>query len=211
MKKILIAVVAISTILTSCSGDKKKKVEAKEEVKVEKKVATHKVNLGTSILNWKGTKPGGAHNGTAALKEGSVVVKDGKITGGEFVIDMGSIKNLDIKNPKYGAKLVGHLTSADFFDVAKYPTSKFVIATVEENGGKLAVTGNLTIKDVTKSITIPATFSQADGVATFKSEAFNIDRADFNVKYGSKKFFDNLKDKFIDDLIEMSFEVKTKS
>ena len=48
-------------------------------------------------------------------------------------------------------------------------------------------------------------------VTTFKSEKFNVDRADFNVKYASKKFFDNLKDKFIDDMIEFSFTVKTKA
>lgn len=211
MKKMLIALVAISTVLVSCKGEKKEKVEAKEEVKVEKAVALNNVDLGASLLHWKGTKPGGAHNGTAALKEGSLLVKKGEIVSGEFVIDMGSIKNLDIKNPEYGAKLVGHLTSADFFDVATYPTSKFVITSVEKQDDKLAVTGNLTIKDVTKSITIPASLTEVEGVPTFKSEKFNIDRADFNVKYGSKKFFDNLKDKFINDLVEMSFEVKLKS
>jgi polyisoprenoid-binding protein YceI len=210
MKKILIAVLAISTALVSCKGEKKEKVEVKEEVKVEKTAAVNNVDLSTSLLAWKGTKPGGAHNGTAALKQGSLVVENGTITSGEFVIDMSSIKNLDL-SAEYGAKLVGHLASADFFDVAKFPTSTFVITSVDNKDGKLAVTGNLTIKDVTKSITIPATLSEADGVATFKSEKFNIDRADFNVKYKSKRFFDNLKDKFVDDLVEMSFEVKTKS
>ncbi|MFY0603040.1 MAG: YceI family protein [Flavobacteriaceae bacterium] len=210
MKKIVIAVIAISTVLISCKGEKKEKVEAKEEVKVEKVVAKNNVDVGSSLLAWKGTKPGGAHNGTVALKESTLVIENGEIKSGEFLIDMASIKNLDIKDPKYGAKLVGHLTSADFFDIATYPTAKFVITSSEKKEDKLAVTGNLTIKDVTKSITIPATLSEADGVATFKSDTFNIDRADFNVKYGSKKWFDNLKDKFIDDLVEMSFEVKTK-
>lgn len=211
MKKVIIAVVAISTILVSCKGEKKEKVEAKDEVKVEKVAVTNNVDLSASLLTWKGTKPTGAHNGTVALKESSLIVEKGIVSGGEFIIDMASIKNLDIKDAQYGAKLVGHLTSPDFFDVAKYPTSKFVITSVESKDGKLAVTGNLTIKDVTKSITIPATVTEANGVTTFKSETFNIDRADFNVKYGSKKWFDNLKDKFIDDLVEMSFEVKTKS
>lgn len=211
MKKVIIAIVAVSAILVSCKGEKKEKVEAKEEVKVEKVAVVDNVDLGASILNWKGTKPGGAHNGTVALKESSLVVENGKITGGEFVVDMATIKNLDIKNPEYGAKLVGHLSNADFFDVEKFPTSKFVITSVEEKDGKLAVTGNLTIKDVTKSITIPASLTQENGVNVFKSDNFNIDRADFNVKYGSKKWFDNLKDKFIDDLVEMSFEVRTKA
>ncbi|MEQ6123193.1 YceI family protein [Pseudotenacibaculum sp. MALMAid0570] len=211
MKKVLIAIVAISTVIISCKGEKKEKLEVKEEVKVEKAVAQNNVDLSASLLSWKGTKPGGAHNGTVALKESSLVVENGKISSGEFLVDMSSIKNLDIKSPEYGAKLVAHLSNEDFFDVTKYPTSKFVITSVEEKEGKLAVTGNLTIKDVTKSITIPATLSQENGVHVFKSETFNIDRADFNVKHKSKRFFDNLKDKFIDDLVEMSFEVRTKA
>lgn len=211
MKKVIIAIVAISTILVSCKSEKKDKVEAKEEVKVEKIAAVNNVDLSGSLMTWKGTKPGGAHNGTIAFKESTLVLDNGKITGGEFVIDMASIKNLDIKDAKKSAGIVGHLSGEDFFDIAKFPTSKFVVTSVADNAGKLAVTGNLTIKDVTKSITIPATLSEANGVTTFKSDLFNIDRADFNVKYGSKKWFDNLKDKFIDDLVEMSFEVKTKN
>ena len=211
MRKVLIAIVAVSALMVSCKGEKKEKVEVKEEVKVEKVVADNNVDLTASLLAWKGTKPGGAHNGTVALKPSSLVIEDGKVTGGEFTVDMSSIKNLDIKSPEYAAKLVGHLSNQDFFDVEKFPTSKFVITSVKDTDGKLAVTGNLTIKDVTKSITIPASLSEADGVYSFKSDTFSIDRADFNVKYGSKKFFDNLKDKFIDDLVEMSFEVKTKA
>ena len=53
--------------------------------------------------------------------------------------------------------------------------------------------------------------STESGVTVFKSETFNINRADFNVKYGSKSFFDDLQDKFIDDIIAMSFEIKTKA
>jgi hypothetical protein len=53
--------------------------------------------------------------------------------------------------------------------------------------------------------------STKGNVTTFKSEKFNIDRAEFNVKYASKTFFDNLKDKFIDDAIELSFTVNTKA
>ncbi len=211
MKKVIIAIVAVSTILTACKGKKKEKVEAKEEVKVAKVVAKNNIDITTSVLTWKGTKPTGAHNGVVSLKESTLTLENGVVTGGEFIVDMGTISNLDIKKPKGKAGLEGHLKSADFFDIEKFPTSKFVITSVEEKDGKLAVTGNLTIKDVTKSITIPASVSTESGVTTFKSDVFNIDRADFNVKYGSKKWFDNLKDKFIDDIVEMSFEVKTKS
>lgn len=211
MKKIILTLAVVASVLTACKGEKKERVETKEEVKVEKLAALNNVDTANSVITWKGTKPTGAHNGVILLNESSLLIENGTLTGGEFVIDMSSIKNLDIPADNDGnAKLVGHLTSADFFDVATYPTSKFVITNVEEKEDKLHVTGNLTIKDVTKSITIPAMLSKEGDTTIFKSETFNVDRADFNVKYASKSFFDNLKDKFIDDMMELSFTVKTK-
>jgi len=212
MKKLIVLAIALSTAFVSCKENKK--VDVKEDVKEEVKVvktasALNNVDLATSVLNWKGAKPTGEHNGTVALKSGGILIENGVVSAGEFVVDMSTITNLDMKGKEGAGKLEGHLKSADFFDVATYPTAKFVITKVEENEGKLSVTGNLNIKDVTKSITIPATLSEVDGNYVFKSDNFNIDRADFNVKYGSKSFFDDLKDKFIDDLVEMSFEVKT--
>lgn len=207
MKKLLVLAIAFSTVLVSCKDEKK--TEVNEEVEVIKTASDlNNVDVSTSVLNWKGSKPTGDHNGTVSLKSGGLLVEDGKITAGEFIVDMNTIVNLDMKGKKGATNLENHLKSADFFEVSVYPTAKFVITKVEENAGKLAVTGNLNIKDVTKSITIPATLSEVDGAYVFKSENFNIDRADFNVKYKSKKFFDNLKDKFVNDLVEMSFEVK---
>ena len=209
MKKVLIALVALSTILVSCNGEKKEKVVVNEEVTVEKTAIVTNVDLTTSMMTWKGTKPTGEHNGTVALKSGGLVVENGVLKEGEFVIDMSTIKNLDMAGSAGAGKIEAHLKNADFFDIAVYPTSTFVITSVLEVEANLAVTGNLTIKDVTKSITIPAKISSEDGVTTFTSALFNIDRADFNVKYGSKRWIEGLKDKFIDDLVEMSFVVKT--
>ena len=210
MKKIMMAVAIISTVLLSCKGEKKEKVVVKEEVKVGEATIVNNVDLTTSVMTWKGTKPTGSHDGTVAFKSGGMVVEDNVLKSGEFVIDMNTIKNLDMEGSDGAGKIVKHLKAPDFFDVEVYPTSKFVITSVLEVEGRLAVTGNLTIKDVTKNITIPATVSTTDGKTTFKSEVFNIDRADFNVKYGSKRWIEGLKDKFIDDLVEMSFTVVTK-
>ncbi len=212
MKKLVLAAVIIATAFTSCKESKKDKVEVKEEVKVEKvQKLVNNVDVSSSVLNWKGKKPTGEHYGVVSLKSGSLVVENGVLKSGEFLIDMTSIKVTDMpEDNEYNGKLVKHLSGADFFDVAVYSTAKFVVTKAENLEGKLAVTGNLTIKDVTKSITIPATISNVDGVDVFKSDVFKVDRADFGIKYKSKKFFDNLKDKFIDDLMELSFEVKTK-
>ena len=210
MKKIIMAVVIISTVLFSCKGEKKEKIVVKEEVKVEETTIVNNVDLTSSVMTWKGTKPTGSHNGTVAFKSGGMLLENDVLKGGEFVIDMNTIKNLDMVGSDGAANIEKHLKAPDFFDVEVYPTSKFVITSVLEVDGGLAVTGNLTIKDATKSITIPASVSTVEGITTFKSELFNIDRADFNVKYGSKRWIEGLKDKFIDDLVEMSFTVVTK-
>jgi hypothetical protein len=210
MKKIMMAVVIISTVLFSCKGEKKEKIVVKEEVKVEKTTIVNNVDLTSSVMTWKGTKPTGSHNGTVAFKSGGMLLENDVLKGGEFVIDINTIKNLDMVGSDGAANIEKHLKAPDFFDVEVYPTSKFVITSVLEVDGGLAVTGNLTIKDATKSITIPASVSTVEGITTFKSELFNIDRADFNVKYGSKRWIEGLKDKFIDDLVEMSFTVVTK-
>ena len=177
----MMAVVVMSTVLFSCKGEKKEKIVVKEEVKVEKTGIVNNLDLAASVMTWKGTTPTGSHDGTVSFKSGGMVVENGVLKDGEFVIDMSTIKNLDMAGSEGAGKIEKHLKASDFFDVTLYPTSKFVITSVLEVEGNLAVTGNLTIKDVTKSITIPASVSTEDGVTTFKSELFNIDRADFIV------------------------------
>ncbi|MFZ2282945.1 MAG: YceI family protein, partial [Lutibacter sp.] len=142
-----------------------------------------KVNVENSKLTWKGYKPTGSHTGTIILTSGKMVVKNNKLTGGSFVANMNTIKDAD-----GSAKLEGHLKSADFFDNALYPTAKFDIAKSEIKGAKIQVTGNMTIKGVTKQITFPATFVVNNDNVTLTSDTFQINRADFNVKYKSKTF-----------------------
>lgn len=213
MKKVFLAIVLVSVAFTSCKNKKKDKVEVKEEVKVEEKVDVvdkGNVNVTESIITWKGTKPvGSAHHGVVSLDTGSLTFEKGLLKAGEFVIDMNTITCEDLEGEKK-ADLEGHLKNADFFDVAKFPTSKFVITSSEVKDGKLAVTGNLTIKNVTKNVTVPVTVTESEDSITFKSDVFKVDRTEFGVKYNSGKFFDNLKDKMIDDLIEFTFELKTK-
>lgn len=211
MKKSIVTIVILATVFTAFKSAKKESVVLNQEVKTNLNFVADNVDVTASVLNWKGSKPTGSHNGTVALKSGNLDVKNGSLNGGVFVVDLTTIKNLDMAGSDGAGKIEGHLKGDDFFDVEKYPTATFTITKVKKDGAKLAVTGNLQIKDVTKSITIPAMISTENGVTVFKSEVFNINRADFNVKYGSKSFFDNLKDKFIDDIMEMSFVVKTKA
>lgn len=158
------------------------------------------VNVENSNLNWKGYKPTGTHNGTIKLLSGNVAMENNKIIGGNFVADMSTIVDAD-----GSAKLEGHLKSEDFFEIAVYPTSKFEITEIENKGEKIQVTGNMTIKGITKQITFPASLIVGNDDMTLTSDTFQINRADFNVKFKSKTFFNDLKDKFVND--EFDFQV----
>ena len=160
MKKIVLSLIVVASVLTACKSEKKEKVTVKEAVKEAVKVAVNvselnNIDTAVSVLNWEGTKPGGAHNGTVDVKSGGLLVNDGTLIGGQFIFDMTAIKVIDIPaEEKANGDLVGHLSSEDFFAVNTYPTSNFVITKVEGKNEKLNITGNLRVKDVTKSITI---------------------------------------------------------
>ena len=153
-----------------------------------------KVNTASSSIAWYAEKVTGKHNGTVGISAGALNVDGNKLVGGNFTIDLKTIKALDITDPGYNQKFIGHITSGDFFEVEKFPTATFVITKVAGN----QVTGNLTIKGITKSITFPAEIAVKGGKLNAKAN-ITIDRTDFNIKYGSKKFFDSIGDKAIYD------------
>ena len=165
----------------------------------------------TSVLNWKGFKPTGDHYGTVKLKEGFFTAKDKQIVSGEFEIDMTSIVDLDMDaDSEYNAKLVNHLKSEDFFSVEKYPVAAFKISKTEAKGDKTLITGDLSIKGKSHSVSFLASVKNEGENLYVKSETFKIDRSKWDIKYQSKSFFTDLGDKFIYDDIELSFEVAAK-
>jgi polyisoprenoid-binding protein YceI len=211
MKNVILLIVVVLTAI-SCKSDSKNKIdttEAKDVIEVETSKALL-IDAGYSKVIWKGFKPGGEHYGLITISEGTISIIDGNLIGGAFKFDMSSITDSDMPiDDEMNAKLVGHLKSADFFDVERFPTSTFEITDISDLGGDLKISGNLTIKATTKNITIPAALISNNGRVTLKSDVFTVDRTDFNVRYGSKRFFDNLKDKFINDEFELSFELNT--
>ncbi|MBW6489771.1 MAG: YceI family protein [Lentimicrobium sp.] len=209
----LLGLVVIAGFIASCGGPQGEKAKTGEaqEVSVKSGEITINVDLQTSNVEWVGTKPTGKHNGTISLSSGELMLTDGSIVGGKFMIDMNSIVNLDLTDEESNGKLVGHLKSEDFFEVESYPTSVFEITSVAVLEGNADathnITGNLTMKDVTKSITFPAMVTISDSGVSASSPAFIIDRVQWNVKYGSKSLFANLKDNFINDEISLSINL----
>ncbi len=213
MKKSIIAIAFLALSVVACKTDEKK-VETKTAEKVvevvKNPIGSYKANIAESKITWVGSKlNGSSHNGDMKIKSGVFNIDNDLIKAGEFVIDMNSINCLDLEEGKK-EKLEGHLKNADFFDTTKFPTAKFVITSSEAKEGKTIITGNLTLKEITKSISIPATVSVTEGMATIKSESFKIDRTVFGVTFKSNSIDAALKDKAIDDLLEMSIEITAK-
>lgn len=151
-----------------------------------------------SSVVWKGYKVTGSHKGSISLKSGHLIFNEGKLVGGEFLMDMTSLENTDLEG-EYKQKLEGHLKSDDFFAVDKFPTAGLVFTKVKSTGKNLyEVTADLTIKNNTKSITFEMSIYGSKATANLK-----IDRTDYGVKYGSVSFFDDLKDKAIYDEFDL--------
>ena len=145
-------------------------------------------------LNWLGEKVTGEHKGTIKLQSGWLTMKENKITGGEFVIDMTTIKDADNDD-----RLTGHLKSEDFFGVEKFPTSKIVVKGSDSfDKGSAVVKGDLTIKGISNPIEFRASVQKKNDGTYFFANII-IDRTKYNIRYGSGSFFENLGDKTIYD------------
>lgn len=184
----------------------------------EKAPATPKVmqstvyKLDSGVLNWTGSKAlGDSHQGTINVSDGKLAIAEGAIQAGDFVIDMASITNTDMAAGKGKEKLEGHLKNADFFDVGQFPTGKFKIISVKPAaaGGDAThnVKGNLTLKGVEKSITIPANVAVGGGKVSVVTPSFTINRTDWGIKYGSGSIADLAKDKIINDDIALVLQL----
>jgi len=215
MKKVVFFI-ALTFAFVSCKNKPSEKSAGAGDAQNVAVASGDEYSLDTvsSVLNWKGSKPGGEHIGVVSITEGKISSENGKIISGSFTIDLNTIKDLDLADADMNAKLVGHLKSPDFFDVAQFPTAKFEIVSVTEitntgaeTKGTHQVTGNLTMKVVTKSISFPATIQFSDASVKAVSEPFTINRTQWGVNYGSKSIFAELKDKFINDEIIISLDL----
>lgn len=195
MKKriLLLSIIAISTFSNSISAK-----HNHSDVKINTKV---------SNVEWVGKKVTGQHNGAIMIKEGVLNLHDGQLAGGKVIIDMSSITCTDLKPDEGAGKLVGHLNSPDFFDTKIHATATLEINSVKATeGSKHEVSGNLTIKGITKPITFPATIEMKDGKLGAFAEV-KVNRTLYDIKYGSGKFFEGLGDKMIDDEFIIKFKI----
>jgi polyisoprenoid-binding protein YceI len=112
-----------------------------------------------------------SHEGELLFNSGSISIVDGKVVGGEFEINMNSIRELNAPfGPEQAAKLEGHLKSEDYFQVEKFPTAKVVI-TGSKDGN---VQGTLKVRGIEMSFDVPMKVT-IDEAGVVLSGGFDLD------------------------------------
>jgi|SRR5215203_1082451 len=204
--------------MTSCSeaprgdnaaiSEKQQASEAKGEL--------FSVDTTASRIRFTGRGVGKNHPGIFRLQSGQVAVAGNQITGGDFLINIKSME-LEQKGGMFDEKLHPHLMSGDFFDADKFGTAKFEITKVEPykanasdtsivEGANYNISGNFTLKDVTKNITFPAKVD-LDGNAIKAKGNFDIDRTQWKMNYGNDK---TLGDKFISEKVNIELDLQAR-
>jgi polyisoprenoid-binding protein YceI len=172
------------------------------------------VDTTASRIRFTGHGVGKNHPGIFRLSSGKVAVAGNEVTGGDFVINIKSME-LEQKGGMFDKKLHPHLMSGDFFDADKFGTARFEITGVKPyspntsdtsvvDGANYRISGNFTLKDVTKNISFPARID-LDGNTLKAKGNFDIDRTQWNMNYGNDK---TLGDKFISEKVNIELDLQ---
>jgi polyisoprenoid-binding protein YceI len=171
---------------------------------------SYKVDSSASSIKWVGKKVTGQHAGTLAVKDGTFTFTGDLLTAGEVNVDMNTLAVTDIPaSDENNGKLVGHLKSPDFFNVAKHPAAKLVITSSTKTASGLKIKGNLTFVGKTNPIEFDAKVVKTDASVNTKATVA-LDRTKWDLKYGSGDFFKGLGDKAINNEFEITVDITAK-
>lgn len=203
----------LSLMVVAC-GPSGTEIESSDAVAAENPVAataTFTVDTTASAVEWEGSKlVGGSHEGIIPIESGSLTANGNELVGGVFVLDVTRLENRDLDGEGKG-KLEGHLKSADFFDVEQHPTATFEITGVSPVSGQdeynHEITGNLTLKGTSRSITIPAMITVENNQITASTPDFVIDRTEWGMQYGSGSIAGIAQDNIINDEVGLNLSL----
>ena len=194
MKRVLILIAAFvfSAGIVSANENPAEKTELKVDTKASK-------------VHWTGKKVTGEHTGYVSVDDGTLMMKNGELTGAKIHMDMNTIVCTDLEG-EWNEKLVGHLKSDDFFSVDKHPIAKFEAKSFKKSGMNHEVVGDLTIKGITHEVTFPVEVKM-DGDKFMANGTAKFDRTKWDIRFRSGKFFSDLGDNLIYDDFEIKFEL----
>jgi polyisoprenoid-binding protein YceI len=203
MKKVLLSAFALAALtIVSCGGGENETTEETPMETVE--TTTYNADLAATTVNWRGEVAGVyGHDGYVNLKSGSVEVAGGQVVGGTFTVDMTAFYPTD--SASYGtdegsriSDLQGHLTQDDFFASERFPTSTFVIKSVNGN----TITGDLTIRDKTNEETLNIESMDMTDAGMNMTGTLVFNRQKYDVKW-----VHYMKDMVLSDDIAIKFNV----
>lgn len=215
MKKAIILFLAAASVM-ACKQNPKTSETAGETAKAGDSAVNYTVDAAASTLTWTASKISATHTGTIAITEGTISVEGGNITAGNFTADMKSVTATDIKDETYKAKFLGHIKSADFFMVDSFPTATFEIATVTAeagaDGNTHKISGNLTIKGVSRKVEFPAKVAvTADNLTA--TALLKLNRNEWGIVWGGKEdknLMNNMKDDVISNMFDLAVNLTAK-
>ncbi len=153
-------------------------------VATETKGTAYKITGENSKVEFTGSKVTGKHDGGFKAFTGTIDLVNKKPEESKVSVDIDATSIFTEDE-----KLTGHLKSADFFDVEKFPKASFVstkiVPDAAKGTGNYTVTGDFTLHGQTKSITFPAKITVGDVDVAVESE-FSINRKDFGIVYAGK-------------------------
>lgn len=157
----------------------------------------------SSKIGWEGSKTfikEWRDTGNISVQSGEITLVDGNITKGKITIDMNSINAQKTGSGGGEDGLSKHLKSADFFNVETFPTSQFSLTSITPSEEKYTynVKGDITIKNITKTIEFPMIIYMANG-SIFMDAEITLDRTLFDIKFGSSNFIKDIGNNAIND------------
>jgi polyisoprenoid-binding protein YceI len=219
MKKHLLTLFAGAALLASCSDAPKgdDAIVTDEKTAADSNGVVMTVDTSASVIAFTGWGVGKNHPGKFKLSSGSFTVKDGMVQSGSFVVGVNTL-SMDEEGEMFQTKLRGHLLSDDFFGADKNPDAKFEItgsepytATAADTsvvaGANTRISGNLTLKGITKNVSFPAKVDVSENSVTAVAN-FDIDRTQWNMNYNADK--ESMQDKFIAHEVNIRLNVSGK-
>lgn len=204
--KLLALPLLVSAIALGCEDPAKDKVKA--TTAAAQPIAASAAPAGARVyafdaasgskIAWVGSKVTGKHEGGFKDLRGTIAVDPAAPEKGKVDVTIDTT-SLYTDNDR----LVGHLKTADFFDVEHHPKATFTSTEVKKSGELWTITGNLTLRGVTKSVTFPAKVRFADDAVDVDAE-FAINRKDFGMEYKGKA------DDLIRDDVAIELTIRSK-
>ncbi len=190
MKKFILPALLAVAVMTSCGSDAVEATDAKEVEEVAI-TATYSTLGDHNHVDWKAwhLAKTGERSGSVMLTSAEASVNEGMLAGGKFVLDIAGLTVTNFgDDTAQNEKLRGHLVNEDFFLTDSFPTATFEITSVDTMSGDFnsKISGNLTIKGVSKNISFNAKTEITEEAVSIASAPFEINRADWGLTYNTE-------------------------